>query len=518
MSKYLYGASVQGIQGFIFETNKLREIAGASELVEQICTTEFILHLEKELKPTKYNEDSKLILAAGNIKYIFDSFEDCQKVVDSFAKKVMEIAPGITISQAVVKYKGDEPSKDDINLLEERLKTQRNKAIRQHGLGLMISERSRSTGNSGISWSKNKKEEKSVVIDAAQVVKQKASNKSKNSLMEKLVGDYRKEDKYYPFEMEHLVDNQQNEWIAVVHADGNSLGLLIQEMVKSIEDNGKSVKEGFSEFSKQLDAATTKAANDAFEKVIKEDYENRIAQDQNNKRRLPIRPVVIGGDDLTVIIRGDLAIDFTNEFLNAFQERTEEYFSELVTDYNLDEFKNGLTACAGIVYIKPSYPFHYAVDLAEELCSFSKKKAKEIDDVNVPSCLTFHKVQSSFVEDYNTIIERELKAGDIYLNAGPYSTDKNFAQLRTVKKLKEQVSDIKRASSPKSNLRNWLSELHVNTNSAEQLMNRTKTITKPYHTEILELDKAIVIIKENGKEERRTHINDILTIASIEKN
>jgi len=36
MSKYLYGASVQGIQDFIFKTNKLQEIVGASEIVKNI--------------------------------------------------------------------------------------------------------------------------------------------------------------------------------------------------------------------------------------------------------------------------------------------------------------------------------------------------------------------------------------------------------------------------------------------------------------------------------------------------
>ena len=41
-TKYLYGAAVQGIQGFIFQTNKLREIVGASELVEEICTDMFV--------------------------------------------------------------------------------------------------------------------------------------------------------------------------------------------------------------------------------------------------------------------------------------------------------------------------------------------------------------------------------------------------------------------------------------------------------------------------------------------
>lgn len=36
--RYLYGASVQGIQSFIFATNRLREIVGASDLVEEIAT------------------------------------------------------------------------------------------------------------------------------------------------------------------------------------------------------------------------------------------------------------------------------------------------------------------------------------------------------------------------------------------------------------------------------------------------------------------------------------------------
>ena len=33
MTKYLYGASVQGIQDFIFKTNRLKDIVGASEIV-----------------------------------------------------------------------------------------------------------------------------------------------------------------------------------------------------------------------------------------------------------------------------------------------------------------------------------------------------------------------------------------------------------------------------------------------------------------------------------------------------
>lgn len=40
-TSYLYGASIQGIQSFIFQTDRLKDIVGASELVEQACTDMF---------------------------------------------------------------------------------------------------------------------------------------------------------------------------------------------------------------------------------------------------------------------------------------------------------------------------------------------------------------------------------------------------------------------------------------------------------------------------------------------
>src|SRR5574344_2713713 len=95
--KYLYGAAVQGIQGFIFQTNELKDIVGASELVKEICTTAF-----DEFGGSKENS---ILRAAGNIKFIFNRV-DCEKAVKNFPKKVMEMAPGITISQAVVKMEG----------------------------------------------------------------------------------------------------------------------------------------------------------------------------------------------------------------------------------------------------------------------------------------------------------------------------------------------------------------------------------------------------------------------------
>lgn len=94
-SKYLYGASVQGIQKFIFETNELKDIVGASELVENICT--------KMFKP--YGEKGKIVVnAAGNIKCIYSQKEDCEFAVKHFSKTVMEKAPGTPLVRLSLKY------------------------------------------------------------------------------------------------------------------------------------------------------------------------------------------------------------------------------------------------------------------------------------------------------------------------------------------------------------------------------------------------------------------------------
>lgn len=37
----MYGTSVQGIQGYIFQTNKLKDVIGVSELVKDLRETNF---------------------------------------------------------------------------------------------------------------------------------------------------------------------------------------------------------------------------------------------------------------------------------------------------------------------------------------------------------------------------------------------------------------------------------------------------------------------------------------------
>lgn len=135
--KYLYGASVHGIQNFIFQTNKLQEITGASELVEDICTTLF----EKVA-----NEKANVVGAAGNVRHIFESREKCEAVVRTFPKMVMSKAVGVSISQSVVVLKEEDSFGKKSEELELKLRSQRNTPSQSLTQGMLGVKRSNSTG------------------------------------------------------------------------------------------------------------------------------------------------------------------------------------------------------------------------------------------------------------------------------------------------------------------------------------------------------------------------------------
>lgn len=472
MSKYLYGAAVQGIQNFIFKTNELKHIVGASELVEQICTSAF----DEFAK----NGES-VVRAAGNIKFVFDKEDDCQKAVREFPKKVMTMAPGITISQAVVPM--DEDFGKAIDEIEAKLKAQRNKPPRSVTSGLIGIKRANNTGLPVVSI-KDFKDESTVQKESFQNVK---------DLCEKSFGKEALIEKKIAYNISDITD--KNDWIAIIHADGNGLGKIVQVVGKQ--------KDVFREFSQKLDIATKEAANKAFESVADKFKEKVI---------IPIRPVVLSGDDMTVIIRGDLALDYANSFITAFEETTKHYLGKILQEQHVfAEDKNYLTTCAGIAYIKSSYPFYYGYQLAEELCGQAKKDTKAIYGAESnhlpPSCLMFHKVQDSFIVDYKDIVERELTAKDgLSFKAGPYyiqpQNSKNTVDdlIQASKLLNSDNSD-----GIKSGIRNWISLRIEDKNKADQRKNRM--------LQIFNDEKAIKTL--TNEEDNRCMAYDVLTYNTI---
>lgn len=509
--QYLYGCSIQGIQNFIFETNKLREMVGASEMVEGI--NEFFLGDFANKYNLSFSEQNKIRFAAGNIR-VCCSEEDAQKIVRHFPKELQSYAPGISVLQALVKIEGDLTSKYMIEL-EKRLRIQKNRLQKPFYHGVTAIERCRRTGKPACS-----RDEEGLIDLSTQRKQEEGREEAARRLSSKVLPE--KFDGFrFPMDISEIVRNQGKEkgdWLAVVHADGNSLGKILIKLSKELES--KSIASAYKSFSIAIKQATETAARNSFSNVILEEIKGNS---DPYKKKYPFRPLIIGGDDITVLCKADLAIPFTQKYLREFENQTRAEIQKL-PKYLRDFLPEKLTACAGIAFIKESYPFYYAYNLTEDLCKRAKRESKKISPENVPSSLAFHKVFSSFQDSYEETIKRELTAGTIRLDFGPYAID--CTNMPLLSSLMDCVECLKKSQdSPISGLRRYLSELHNGKESADLLWDRILQIAqekqnfnakelgeklKALHRD-LSLQQPVAFIDQ----EKKTPLYDILTLLSL---
>jgi hypothetical protein len=219
-------------------------------------------------------------------------------------------------------------------------------------------------------------------------------------------------------------------WVAVVHGDGNGLGQIMLNFhqhakAESADKNGEYVDK-LRRFSASLEACT----EEAFQAALKTMNGKMLHTRKGQKERLPLVPLVLGGDDLTMICDGEQAMDFTTEFLQQFEAKTGEKdgpnrFGGIIPDIAEEALGLGrLSACAGIAIVKPHFPFHGAYHLAEQLLQSAKQVKKQVQGDKGPypcSAIDFHILYDASGADLDAI-RGQLMAdkGGAFLTAGPY--------------------------------------------------------------------------------------------------
>ena len=146
------------------------------------------------------------------------------------------------------------------------------------------------------------------------------------------------------------------------------------------------------------------------------------------EKRIPLIPLVLGGDDLTVLCDGRIAVEFAATYLKAFQEQTkkEQVLEQSSIIPKILEKKNDceeddwtkLGAAAGIAITKPHYPFHRGYELAEQLLKQAKKVKSKI---GVSRCaLDFHILFDGAETSLDDLRERWTLTETHNLTARPY--------------------------------------------------------------------------------------------------
>lgn len=509
MAKYLYGASVQGIQEYIYATNDLQEIIGASEIIDSLGRKfkdkqkgdGAIFGIFDELRENGLVKQI-LLNAAGNFKAIVEGEENLQKIVLDMPKKIMQNAYGITISQAAVPYNDGDYEKASKEL-EKNLKIERNRPSIPLDMSINFMSLAPKTARPIVKFDGDD------ALDISCAQKRKAhamwfNNRRKEAEKLKLFSD---------------ISNDKNK-LAVIHADGNGLGVLVKNLVEVVKKSGDTGV--IANFSEAL-AETTQSA------FVKAKEKTKIVLGKDDLR---IKELILSGDDMTAVCDADIALEFTKNFIEEFENET---------DKKKPAIKQKLTMCAGIAYCNEKFPFHYAVSLAEELCSAAKKHSKnkyvENQEKDIaPSCLMFHNVQSSNFQSWDKFIKDELTIGgekegcmtegekmrEIKCDFGPYylgdtTKSKNEPKVENFINL---AKIYRSENSPKGKLREWLKELGINDKLAKSMLDRINEMLENRS----EFDKALgdlyggltcknLILEKDG--ERKTPIYDILQLLSV---
>lgn len=201
--------------------------------------------------------------------------------------------------------------------------------------------------------------------------------------------------------------------VAVVHVDGNGVGAIMRNIRAAMERvDARAFAETVS-CPKGDDDALRRfllAVNDRLEKAMAEAFYGAWAdvarwsareddrRGRSDYRVVPVVPVILGGDDATVITDGMYAIPFSTAFLTRFESVTAR---DGLLRYLGDDGR--MTAGAGIAVVRRSFPFHIAYDLAEELVGRAKKLGK---GATPPlSTLTYHALFDSALLDVDELLQ-----------------------------------------------------------------------------------------------------------------
>lgn len=338
-------------QNYIFRSNKLIENIGASLIVKDVSEID-----------DKYNLNDKQFITRGGGKaiYIFNSDEEASTFIKKYSKDILKEYPGVEMFFVKTDFNEETDNIHDIiERLYNKLEIKKNKRENSGSLvGFGIERKCIATS---LPASFNDKGD----YVSAEIMKKREYSQKQNKDFNELIP------KGYILEKEigKIIKKDNKNYIAIVHIDGNNMGKRLKGILGDIkqEKDIKTYNEKYMRIMREISKKVNDIYIGAFKKMIDVviNKENKLEKYCNIENKvLPIRPLILAGDDVTFICPGVIGIECARIMMNKISEY----------DIEVNGIKmNKLTACAGISIIKSGYPFIRAYNMAEDLCQNAKK-------------------------------------------------------------------------------------------------------------------------------------------------
>lgn len=345
MERILLILEVSQKQAYIFSSKRLRENAVRSGDIAYVTSSAFF----REAAPTLYRKEENLVNAGGGRAVL--QFSGHEQAI-AFAKRVTEaVLRGYDGLELFVKQMPYDSAKTP----EENLKNLSGELEKKKSL--------RKAGFRRLSFGVEKLDENN--FSPAYTEKSGYSPRQKETLEPPAGWEY-------PAEFEKLAG--KDNFIAVIHIDGNAMSKRVDRVYQRFGQDWESCRAGLQRFSQSIQQDFEQAFLEMADEVAGEVARlfPKLAP------TLPVRPVILAGDDVCFVSAGSIGLECARVFLERLAAKTNAEDGE------------PYAACAGVALVHVKFPFHRAYAWAEELCDSAKNFGSSLDPDGRVSAMDWH--------------------------------------------------------------------------------------------------------------------------------
>lgn len=488
MSRYIVTVETVKIKDFLFSTNKLRIIRGASYLLDylnQVVVPEI-------LKSNGVKGEDIIYVGAGNAKFFVDDEDTAKNIAKEVKRVYKKEAPNskVVASYIETEYRvGKDNSKnkrkiwEDIDKLAQNTAVEKSKGFPMMNLDFIGVEKCEICGKNSAQISVENLErdlediglivkDEEVILDnyslripaLREQIKDLTgttgdnkgiiceeclrklifSNRVKDTESEKKISFYNYvKDEFKDIELGTEISDYENgkSFIGFMYSDGDGLGDFLKNISQKFKNDKSSsnVEEKYLEFLKEFSETLDKNTKEALIDTIKD-----IFQGKENKRIIG-EFLIVGGDDVCAVFNPELVLELSEKFQKIFEEKMKKYISKTKAN------DSKITSSSGVIIAKSKTPAFQLFDQALKLQKLAK--AKRYEHNAQTGFIDFQVIGSEGCVDIDAFRKKiDFENNRVMERAYAINIEGN-SKVKNVEKLFETIKELKKIKFPKNKLR-----------------------------------------------------------------